>query len=883
MGTGYTRNDSSNNIANGNVIDAADLDGEFDAIQTAFGTSGHTHDGTSAEGGAVSKLGPAQEFIGDGSALYPKSDATYDLGKAAASFNKAYLESLNFGGTDITATAVEINYSDGVTANLQTQLNDKQPLDGDLTAIAALSNANSNFIVGNGTAWVAESGATARTSLGLGTAATTASTDYATAAQGTKADAALPLAGGTVTGDINFGDDDKAVFGANSDLQIYSDGTHSYFKETGSGNLWIGGANIGLGNPTASEYFIECENNAAVKLYYDSAEQLATTSTGINVSGNVAVTGTVDGVDIAARDGILTSTTTTADAALPKAGGAMTGAITTNSTFDGRNVSVDGAKLDNIEASANNYVHPTTAGNKHIPTAGAANQVLTYLSSGTAQWSDPSGGGMEFVRKTANYTASHLEGIIADTSGGTFTITLPSSPTTGDYVTISDGADWATVSLTVGRNGSTIEGDAEDMTMDIGGTYVTFLYDGTTWQVHATIASDTGAYATATQGATADSALQPTGDGSSLTGIGFLPVEVTGATPSLDVGSYNFFDNGELAANTTVSFASVPTEANWRYSYDSTNIADTWDVTTAAYSAEFSTSAFGDATYKNGAGLYPSGMHFKPDGTKLYVVAAIDDLLTEYDLSTAWDITTVSFVQSYNIGLREATPNDVSLSSDGTKMYITGHTGDDVNEYDLSTAWDISTAVYGRVKGVSTWVAYPSGMFFKPDGTEMYLMDYTNDDVTQFTLSTPWLVTSATFVSQTDISNQETRPYGVAFSTDGTKMFITGIDFDSVHQYTLSTAWDITTTTYTSSIGVSLDMESPRGVAFNDDGSKMYVSSYGAHGIYEYSLGTVATVTLPAAVENSPKVTPLAGQKTTLEFSTIDAGVTVKLIGEEVV
>jgi chemotaxis protein histidine kinase CheA len=68
--------------------------------------------------------------------------------------------------------------------------------------------------------------------------------------------------------------------------------------------------------------------------------------------GNVVVGGTVDGVDIAARDAILTSTTTTANAALPKAGGAMTGAITTNSTFDGRNVSVDGTKLDGIEAGA---------------------------------------------------------------------------------------------------------------------------------------------------------------------------------------------------------------------------------------------------------------------------------------------------------------------------------------------------------------------------------------------------------------------------------------------------------------------------------------------------------------------------------------------------
>jgi hypothetical protein len=57
-------------------------------------------------------------------------------------------------------------------------------------------------------------------------------------------------------------------------------------------------------------------------------------------------------VDIATRDGVLTSTTTTANAALPKAGGAMTGAITTNSTFDGRDVATDGTKLDGIETSA---------------------------------------------------------------------------------------------------------------------------------------------------------------------------------------------------------------------------------------------------------------------------------------------------------------------------------------------------------------------------------------------------------------------------------------------------------------------------------------------------------------------------------------------------
>jgi len=171
MGTGYTRNDSTNNIANGNVINASDLDGEFDAIQTAFSTSGHTHDGTAAEGGAISIVGPAQEFRADGSAWYPKTDATYDLGKAAASFDVAYVESINLAGTAITASAselnkldgvtasttelnkldgvtastTEINYIDGVTSNIQTQLNNKQAADSNIVSDANYVRTDQNF------------------------------------------------------------------------------------------------------------------------------------------------------------------------------------------------------------------------------------------------------------------------------------------------------------------------------------------------------------------------------------------------------------------------------------------------------------------------------------------------------------------------------------------------------------------------------------------------------------------------------------------------------------------------------------------------------------------------------------------------------------------
>ena len=90
------------------------------------------------------------------------------------------------------------------------------------------------------------------------------------------------------------------------------------------------------------------------RLQNAGSDIVTVSAAGAAVTGNITVTGTVDGVDIATRDGVLTSTTTTANAALPKAGGTMTGAITfaAGQTFDGRDVSADGSKLDGIETGA---------------------------------------------------------------------------------------------------------------------------------------------------------------------------------------------------------------------------------------------------------------------------------------------------------------------------------------------------------------------------------------------------------------------------------------------------------------------------------------------------------------------------------------------------
>ncbi len=106
-------------------------------------------------------------------------------------------------------------------------------------------------------------------------------------------------------------------------------------------------------------------------------------------------------------------------------------------------------------------------------------------------------GGINYEVKTANYTAKNKEGILANTSGGAFTITLPATPAAGDQVVVADaGGNWGTNNLTIGRNGSTIEAIAQDLVCDISGVSVQLVYSGTTWEVYAQIGGNGGTVVT---------------------------------------------------------------------------------------------------------------------------------------------------------------------------------------------------------------------------------------------------------------------------------------------------------------------------------------------------------------------------------------------------
>jgi hypothetical protein len=117
------------------------------------------------------------------------------------------------------------------------------------------------------------------------------------------------------------------------------------------------------------------------------------------------------------------------------------------------------------------------------------------LSSNGTTWTStpPTAGGLSYIFTTTPVTAVNNQGVLADTSGGAFTVTLPSTPTTGAQVVVADaGGNWGTNNLTVARNGSTISGLAENLVCDISGASVQFVYDGTTWEVYAQVGGNGG-------------------------------------------------------------------------------------------------------------------------------------------------------------------------------------------------------------------------------------------------------------------------------------------------------------------------------------------------------------------------------------------------------
>ena len=177
-------------------------------------------------------------------------------------------------------------------------------------------------------------------------------------------------------------------------------------------------------------------------------------------------------------------------------------------------------------------------------------------------------------------------------------------------------------------------------------------------------------------------------------------------------------------------------------------------------------------------------------------------------------------------------------------MFVSGSTGAGVAEYTLSTAFDVSTASHVDTLDVSSHDTFPKGHAFNNDGTIMYVVGLTGKDVNQYNLSTAFDVSTASYINKFSVSSQETAPMGITFNNDGTKMFIVGHSSANVNEYTLSAAFNITTASYDSSFSVASQELYPSSVKFGNDGKKMFIVGIAGDEVNEYDLSTGFDVSL---------------------------------------
>ena len=264
----------------------------------------------------------------------------------------------------------------------------------------------------------------------------------------------------------------------------------------------------------------------------------------------------------------------------------------------------------------------------------------------------------------------------------------------------------------------------------------------------------------------------------------------------------------------------------------------------------------------------PQGLTFNNDGTKMFVIGNDNDEINVYTLSTGFDLTsTVSHVDAFGVSTQETAAEDLAFNNDGTKMFVIGTQHDEINEYTLSVGFDLTSTVNhvdinsnGTGFDITAQESDAKGLTFNNDGTKMFVIGANGDDINIYTLSTGFDTSNVSHddingdSTGFDISDQDDYPGSLTFNNDGTRMFVVGKRGVDINEYTLSVGFDLTSTViFVDSFDISGQEGTPTDIAFNNDGTKMFLSGRSGDEINSYTLSCSFALTNSSKCEEPPQ------------------------------
>ena len=297
------------------------------------------------------------------------------------------------------------------------------------------------------------------------------------------------------------------------------------------------------------------------------------------------------------------------------------------------------------------------------------------------------------------------------------------------------------------------------------------------------------------------------------------------------------------------------------YAFDLATAYDTTATTSGTYAQ-----AYGAAAYQQSASAFENNltsMHdftFNNDGTKIFALdrpaSTSTSRICEFTLSVAYDITTISFVDAYVIGGYNNYPTGLAFKTDGTKVWTTKYGATDIWYWNLSSAFDISTASYGGTNDLSG-NQYLNAIQFKPDGTKMYIADHTAETIKQYSLSSAWNTGTESYDSiELDTSAYHTSPEGFVFNSDGSKIYVVGDDSNDVTEWSLSTPYALNTASFVADTDLYLSTQYACQFA---PGSSATSSNYIGVSVGAVSDGETASIRVVGGIDtNQSSLTPNA-------------------------
>ena len=315
------------------------------------------------------------------------------------------------------------------------------------------------------------------------------------------------------------------------------------------------------------------------------------------------------------------------------------------------------------------------------------------------------------------------------------------------------------------------------------------------------------------------------------------------------INSYRFLKNLELLYslrkldNTAIKGISVRDSINSSDLDINFNSSGELDYSSMAYNT-YKKPLISEAIYNNtvldisNEETRPQGTFFSPQGSRLYICGLSTNRIHQYNLTTPWDISTANLNSSATLN---DSAEEIFFSPNGKKLYTLE--GDKCNSYDLTSSWDIPS---GTLSITATFdfnreEPAPTGIYFSPSGYRLYMVGLGANSIFQYDLTTAWDISDTVTLNNsifvlTEFDTQIQQPRSIFFSPDGFKYYIVESQQSSIQDYNVTTAWDISSSTWNSTFDLTNEQDDATSFFFSPDSSRLYVIGRSLARVHKYNL-----------------------------------------------